>query len=189
MRPSKDARYVQHDERSVVVRTMQIVAPPRCSSRSSSITASPFLSRGPSRLIRQKNRRAAHQGEPRNPLLLATRKLRDNAHPVRHADALERLLHSLSCARRAHVAKRQRSSTFIHREIADTVERLKDEADLAITYPARSRPSSLAEPARPWIQCWALGRRIEQSNQRKQGGLAQPTALQWPRYSPCLISR
>ena len=54
-------------------------------------------------------------------------------HAVRHADALEHFLHALFALGRRHAAIGQRQlDVFIHREVADQVERLEDEADFAI---------------------------------------------------------
>ena len=85
-------------EKRVSCVTMQIVAPARCRSRSSSITASPFFeSRFPvgssaSRIERLADERARHG----DALLLAARELaRQVLRAVRHAHALERLERAL----------------------------------------------------------------------------------------------
>ena len=74
---------------------MQIVAPPRCSSRSSSITASPFVGvEVTRRLVGEEDERIAGDGAgDGDALLLTAGELRGIVlHAVRHADALERLV-------------------------------------------------------------------------------------------------
>ena len=59
---------------------------------------------------------------------------------MRHADALERVRHSLLPFLRQHAAVRERQLDVLeHREVADQVETLKDESDLAVA-DARALP-------------------------------------------------
>ncbi len=58
------------------------------------------------------------------------------AHAVRHADALERLLHALLALAAGHAAIGERQLDVLeHRQVADQVECLEDEADLAVADP------------------------------------------------------
>ena len=87
------------------------------------------------RLIGQQNGRLADQRTRHgHALLLAAGKLRGiMLHAVRHADALEHFLHAFLSLRRAHTAIGERQfDVFINGEVADQIERLEDEADLAI---------------------------------------------------------
>ena len=96
------------------------------------------------RLVRQQDQRiAAQRARHRDALLLTARELRRIVlHAVRHADALQRLLHAPLALRRRHAAIRQRQfHVLVHREIADQVERLEDKADLAV---ADARPLATA---------------------------------------------
>ena len=93
-------------------------------------------------------------------------------HPVRHADAFQRFGDALLPVRRFHPAIGERQlDVFKHVQVADEIETLEDKADLFIAdagalgvVQARHRLS--VERVR------AFGRRIEQTEDRKQRGLA-----------------
>ena len=119
---------------------MQIVAPSACSSRSSSITASPFFeSRLPvgssaSRI----DGLAAHRPRHRHALLLAAGELRRaNASPGAPCPRVrQRLVHPRPRARRGQPAIGQRQLDVLpDRQVADEIEALEDEADLAVAHP------------------------------------------------------
>src|SRR5205823_8210390 len=109
----------------------------------------------------------------RDALLLAPRELRRIVlRAVRHADPLERRLRALLALDDAHAAIRERQlDVLVDREVADQLERLKDEPDAPVPY---SRPlgggairtRSVFEQVRP------LGPRVEQAEQRAQRRLA-----------------
>src|SRR3954454_24964266 len=87
------------------------------------------------RLVGEEDRRLARErARTRDALLLAAGELRGIVlHPVQHADALQRRLDAPLPLRRRELAKRQRQVDVLRDgEIADEVERLEDEADLAI---------------------------------------------------------
>jgi len=53
--------------------------------------------------------------------------------PVGHTDAFQRVLHLLLSFRSARAAIRQRQlDVFIHRQVADQVERLENKSNLAV---------------------------------------------------------
>ena len=130
---------------------MQIVAPSRCSSRSSSITASPFFeSRFPvgssaSRIERLAGDRAG-DGDA---LLLTARELAGQVlGAVRHADALERRLDALLALGRLHAAIGERQlDVLVDGEVADQVEALEDEPDLAVADARALRQRQVRRPA------------------------------------------
>ena len=154
---------------------MQMVAPLRCSSRNRSITASPLAeSRFPvgssaSRIEGDPDQGARHG----HALLLTARELRRIVlHAVRHADFFQRLVHPLLALRRRHAAIGQRQlDVLVDREIADQVERLEDEADLAI---ADARPLLHLQAAhRLAVQhVLPVGGRVEQAQDGQQRRLA-----------------
>src|ERR1700751_2530326 len=93
-------------------------------------------------------------------------------HTVRHPDALEHFLHALLALRRRQAAIRERQLDVLeNREIADQIERLENETDFAIA-DARAigerkiRHRLFVDPV------VAVRRRIEQAENRKQGGFA-----------------
>ncbi len=120
---------------------MQMVAPPRCSSRKQIHHLLAILRIEVSgRLIRQQDRRITRQRpRHRNALLLTAGELRWIVlDAMRHADPLQRFMHFLLALRRSHAAIRQRQlHILIHIQIADQIESLEDEANLAI---ADARP-------------------------------------------------
>src|SRR5580704_575587 len=93
-------------------------------------------------------------------------------HAVRHSDALEHFLHALLALRRRHTAIRERKLDVLKNgEIADQVKCLENEADLAIANASaigerKIRHRLLIDPV------VAIARRIEQAENRKQGGFA-----------------
>src|SRR4029077_10321326 len=100
-------------------------------------------------------------------LLLAARELAWQMFgAVRHADALERLLHSLPPLGRPHAAVSERQlDVFKHREVADQIEALEDEPDLAIAEP-RAFPR-LEVGHLPAVQrIRSAGRGVEQAEDR-----------------------
>jgi hypothetical protein len=127
-----------------------------------------------SRLVGEHDRRRSHHRPgDRHALLLAAGELRRVVlHAVRHADALERLLHPLLALRRGHAAVGERQlDVLVHRQVADEVEGLEDEADLAV---ADARPVGHAQVGdRLRVERVApLGRRVEETEQREQRRLA-----------------
>jgi hypothetical protein len=93
---------------------------------------------------------------------------------VRHADALEGRLHALLALARTHAAVRQRQlDVLVDGEIADQVERLEDEADLAVAYARPVRGGELRDVLAVQ-QVLPVRRRIEQPEQREQRRLAAP---------------
>ena len=154
---------------------MQIVAPSRCNCRSRSITASLFFeSRFPvgssaSRIEGWPTKRA-RDGDA---LLLTAGKLRGiMLHPMSHAHAFENFLHALFSLGRGHAAIGERQlDVFEDGEVANQIERLENEADLAIANASAVRERKIRHRVSidPVI---ALGRRIEQAQNREQRGLA-----------------
>ncbi len=128
------------------------------------------------RLVGEQDAGLADQGAgDRHPLLLAPRELaRKMARAVRHADLLQRLAHRLRPLRRLHAAVGERQlDVLVHREVADQVEALEDEADLAI---ADAGPLGEVEVLDRVIveHVGALAGRIEQPEDRQQRRLAAP---------------
>src|SRR6266481_6755449 len=97
-------------------------------------------------------------------------------HAVRHSNALEHFLHALLALRRRHASIRERQLDVLeNREIADQVQRLENETDFAIANAGaigerKIRHRILVDPV------VAVGRRIEQAEDRKQSGFA---AARW----------
>src|SRR5271165_3222271 len=87
---------------------------------------------------------------------------------MRHADALQRFLHALLALRAAHAAIGQgQLDVLIHGEVADEVERLEDEADLAVANAGALREfEALHFLAVQNVS--AVGRRIEETENSKQ---------------------
>src|SRR5207244_3079424 len=127
---------------------------------------------------KQDRRRADERARYRDALLLAAGELRwVVAQPVRHADALERivspaptLLARGPAALRAAQAQRQ-LHVLVHGEITDQIERLEDEADLAI---ADARPPGGADVphGRAVEPVLARARAVEEAEDRQQRRLA-----------------
>src|SRR5262249_4240431 len=94
--------------------------------------------------------------------------------PVKHADALERLVHRSLALDRRHAAVDERELDVAeHVEIADEIEGLEDEPD-------RARPDSsalsLAEARHglPRQHIAPLDGRVEEAENRKKRGLPAP---------------
>src|SRR5690606_10407462 len=127
------------------------------------------------RLVGEQDRRPADErAGDRDALLLAAGKLRRVVpQAMRHAHALERLEHALLAFLLAQAgAIRQRQFDVLEdREVADQVERLEDEADLAV---ADLRPLRVIEllDRRAVQPIPATARRIEQPQDRQQRRLA-----------------
>jgi hypothetical protein len=154
---------------------MQIVAPPRCSSRRQLhhrlAVRRVEVTR---RLVGEKDHWiASHGARHGDTLLLTAGELRGIVlHAVRHPDALERVLHARLALRGRHAAVRERQlDVLVDREIADEVERLEDEADLPV---ANARAISRRELADRLAtqDVAAVARRIEQAEDREQRRLA-----------------
>src|ERR1051325_163865 len=157
---------------------MQIVAPPRCSSRNSSITASPFEE---SRLpVGSSGGRIARSAAPpprpadrRRSLLLAPRELCGIVlDAMRHADPLECFGDPLLPlgARKAAIGERQ-LHVLVDGENADQVEGLEDEGDLPV---ADAGAVGRGEVRDRLVveQVAAVGGRVEQAEDREQRRLA-----------------
>ena len=126
------------------------------------------------RLVGEKDERLAGD-RPRDghTLLLAARELRGEVlHPVRHADALQGLLHALLALVGGHAAVGQRQLHVLEdREVADQVEALEDESDLPI--PDASALGERELLGRLAVQgVVPVGGRVEQAEDRKQRRLA-----------------
>src|SRR6267154_2373934 len=126
------------------------------------------------RLVSHQNERIANQrARHSDTLLLTSRKLRRIvAQAMSHADALERVLHFLLALAGASAAISQRQlHIFVHGEVADQVEGLKDESNLTIANARALADGEFAD--RLAIQLIiAIGRRVEQSKNGKQRRLA-----------------
>src|SRR5262245_44936923 len=127
------------------------------------------------RLVREKDCRLARErAGDSDALLLAAGELRRVVvHAVRHADALERVQRRLAALFAVHaftVGERQ-LDVLQHRQVADQVEGLEDEAD-ALVPDLRARGASERRDVLAVEQVLALGRRIEEAEQREQGRLA-----------------
>jgi len=89
-----------------------------------------------------------------------------------HAHALQRISHPLLPFARVHAAIGQRQlDVFIDREIADQIEALKDKANLAVANASALRQRKIFN----WVvieNVFAIGRRIEQTQNRQQGRFA-----------------
>src|SRR5205823_9942459 len=88
-----------------------------------------------SRLVREQDRgMTSERTRNRDTLLLTTGKLtREMLRAMAHADTLERSNHMFLTLTRRHAAIGERElDVLVHREIADEVKALEDEADLAI---------------------------------------------------------
>ena len=93
-------------------------------------------------------------------------------HAMRHADAFQRLGHALLAVGGVHAAIGQRQlDIFKHGEVADQIEALKDEADLAIAN-ARALRVIQVRHRLAVERVAAFGRRIEQAEDREQRGFA-----------------
>ena len=139
----------------------------------------------------QDERRAGDRARDGDALLLAARELRREVlHAVRHADLLERLLDALLALVRGHAAVGQRQlDVLVDREVADQVEALEDEADLAVADArALGERQRLGRLAVQGSTCRAVG---ESSRPRSDSSvdLPQPDGPAIDTYSPCAISR
>src|SRR5687768_5769914 len=126
------------------------------------------------RLVGQKEERIAGDGPGnRNALLLTAGELAGVVlHAVRHAHALERLLHALPALGAVHAAVGQRQLDVLgNRQVADQVERLENESDLPIADPRALRGRQVRD--RLAVQeILATARRVEQAEEGEQGRLA-----------------
>ncbi len=106
-------------------------------------------------------------------LLLTAAELRGEMFfAVRHANAFQRMFSFLFPLGRAHVAIGEREfDVFIDREIADQIERLKDETDFAVA-DARAFGGRDLRDILAVHEISSTGGRIKQAEQRKQSGLA-----------------
>src|SRR2546422_4021960 len=93
---------------------------------------------------------------------------------VRHAPPLERRLRPLLTLGAGHAAVGERQlDVFVHRQVANQIERLEDEPDPPIPY---SGPLGSGEVRNRSVfeQVGPLRRRVEQAEQRQQRRLAAP---------------
>ena len=121
----------------------------------------------------QDDRLAGDRARHGDALLLTARELAGQVlGAMRHADALERRRDPLLALGGAHAAIGERQLDVLeHREIADQVEALKDESDLAVADARALRSRELGD--RPAVQLVrAFGRRVEQAENRQQRRLA-----------------
>src|SRR5262249_36506813 len=128
------------------------------------------------RLVRGKQQGPAGDGARHgDALLLTARKLAGQMlGAMAHANALERRFDALLALGGLHAAIGERELDVLEdREIANQVEALKDEPDLAV---AHARPLGRSELGnRPAVQhVLPFGRRVEEAEDREQGRLAAP---------------
>src|SRR5580700_2319409 len=127
-----------------------------------------------SRLVSHQDERIAYQRASHgHTLLLTARELRRIVpQPVRHANALERVLHFLLALRGARTAVCQgQFDVLVDCEVADQVERLEDEPDLAIANPRALADRQLADGLS--VQhVTSICRGVEQPQDREQCRLA-----------------
>jgi hypothetical protein len=131
------------------------------------------------RLVGQQDERLAGDGaRHRDALLLTARELAGEVlGPVRHADALERGFDALLALGGLHAAIGERQLDVLEDgEVANQVEALEDEPDLAV---AHARPLGRRELGdRPVVQqVLSFGGGVEQAENRQQRRLA---AARWP---------
>ena len=126
------------------------------------------------RLVREQDERLAGDGARDGDALLLTagELARQVLRAMRHADALERRLDALLALGRLHAAVGERQLDVLeHGEIADQVEALEDEPDLAVADARALRGGQLGD--RPAVQqVLPFGRRVEQAENRQQRRLA-----------------
>ena len=134
------------------------------------------------RLVREQDRRRAGDGAgDRDALLLTARELAGQVlGAMRHADLLERRHDALLALGRLHAAIGERQlDVLVHVEVADQIEALEDEPDLAV---AHARPLGERQVGdRLAVEgVLALGRRVEQpENRRAASTCRSPTARRW----------
>ena len=93
-------------------------------------------------------------------------------HAVSHLDPFQGVLYPLLAFLRRHAAVGQRQlDILIDVEIADQIECLENEADLAVAHPGPPARRELLDRIALQLM-FAGGRRIEQSENRQQGRLA-----------------
>src|SRR5579863_6604405 len=93
-------------------------------------------------------------------------------HAMSHADAFEHFLHALLALGGGHAAVGERQlDVFKDCEVSNQIERLENEADLAVANARAIRERKIRDRVRvdPVI---AFGGRIEQAQDRKQRGFA-----------------
>src|SRR6185295_967787 len=110
-----------------------------------------------------------------NALLLSAGELRRIVfHAMTHANAFQRFVHALLALGAGHSAVGERQlDVFVDGQIADQIKRLEDESDLAV---ADTRPfAELQTLYRTAVELiGSVGRRVQQSENRQQSGLAAP---------------
>jgi acyl-CoA thioesterase-1 len=95
-------------------------------------------------------------------------------HPMQHPDAVQCLLDAAPALIGRHVAVGERQlDVLVHGEIADQIERLKDEANLSIPH-ARSFRCREFRHRVPIERVLPVRRRVEQSQNGEQRRLAAP---------------
>ena len=118
-------------------------------------------------------RLAGHRAGDGDALLLTAGELAGQVlRAVRHADLLERRHHALLALGRLHAAIGERQlDVLVDGQVADQVEALEDEPDLAV---ADARPLGERQVGdRLAVEhVVAVGRRVEQAENRQQRGLA-----------------
>src|SRR3954466_4247564 len=98
--------------------------------------------------------------------------------PMAHADALERFVNELFAFARAHPTVGQRQlDVFVNGEVADQVEALEDEPDLAVADAGAFRERKVRH-LRAFEGIAPAGRRIEEAEDGKKSGFA---AARWTR--------
>src|SRR5205085_3084971 len=122
------------------------------------------------RLVREQDQRlTGHSASDGDALLLTARQLtRQMLRAMRHADALKRIGYALLAfgARQAAISERQ-FDVLIDVQVADQIEALKDEADLAVAYARALRRRKFCD--RPVVEpILAVGRRVQEAEDREQ---------------------
>src|ERR1044071_5571264 len=127
-------------------------------------------------LVGEEDRRlAAHGARHGDTLLLTAGQLAGQVlRAMRHADALERGGDALLALGRPHAAIRERQLHVLeYVEIANQIETLKNESDLAIAHPRPLRQRQLRH-CLVVQRVGAVARRVQQAENRQQRGLAAP---------------
>src|SRR5471030_3101647 len=126
------------------------------------------------RLVREQDERLAGDGARHgDALLLTARELAGQMlRAMRHPDALERRFDALLALGGLHAAIGERQLDVLeHRQVADQVEALEDEPDLAVAHAGALRGRELGH--RPVVeQVLPLGGRVEQAQDREKCRLA-----------------
>src|ERR1044072_2945261 len=122
------------------------------------------------RFVREEDRRLARESaRDRNTLLLTAGELAGQMFgAMAHADALQRFEHETFTLARTHAAISQRQlDVLINREIADEVEALEDESDLAVADAGALREREVRHFG-PLERVAAARRRVEQAEDREE---------------------